>query len=645
VLTGIQQASIGACPHPGGWDATTAASGQSVLSGVLAGFVFGGIVVVLSTREGRRGRETARALKLLFSAFFGLVVTAYLFADQAADTNCVRAFAEENLAGALLGTFALVLIVSLTWLVVAYRLHAEGALGFFRSLIYFASAFVVMLLCTSSYSYLQYVLPHGPPRFTFPAMYGTGVLGFVIAIPPGSWAGAARRLRNRIAPPPGRTTAEIRAVSARDTAVEWCARGALGFLAFGAIADAVVLATPDDWWSRPHPVLHYANAWSSLVLPLVILVLALRAIAPDHDADAEASQDTAGASAGQPSVPAAPDSNPGDVGNGRHHQMCRQGRKQPTSATDFDHPNAAYQRSCRLSNKQALNDIRARQDSAGISGHYLSLSVTVVSLGLAAAAAAAANLIAQHPSPGWNFSILWLLWVGGVLGIVVGYGGPMVGAFALPPAIPLIQDLIPPLVLGISEFLVFGAFLGSFTSTSNISSALTIWFAATCIYGISAFVIVLRARFLYAKSRNKYDDEVIPALNSYIAYMTISLSGPVVLVVLAVLGELSWWVFNSKLVVSIFLALIIAHFGLALKFHNIEARPWEAVLEGRKEPEAPQIIRRSTDAIRGRVEIGELDGRYFLPAKRLRQFRTRLFRDYADDEPCTAPANPQPTRE
>jgi hypothetical protein len=152
VLTGIQQASIGACPHLGGWDATTAASGQSVLSGVLAGFVFGGIVVVLSTREGRRGRETARALKLLFSAFFGLVVTAYLFADQAADTNCVRAFAEENLAGALLGTFALVLIVSLTWLVVAYRLHAEGTLGFFRSLIYFASAFVVLLLCTSSYS-------------------------------------------------------------------------------------------------------------------------------------------------------------------------------------------------------------------------------------------------------------------------------------------------------------------------------------------------------------------------------------------------------------------------------------------------------------------------------------------------------------
>jgi hypothetical protein len=286
-----------------------------------------------------------------------------------------------------------------------------------------------------------------------------------------------------------------------------------------------------------------------------------------------------------------------------------------------------------LSNKQALDDIRERQDSAGISGHYLSLSVTVVSLGLAAAAAAAANLIAQHPSPGWNFSILWLLWAGGVLGVVVGYGGPMVGAFALPPTIPLVQDLIPPLILGIAEFLVFGAFLGTFTSKPDMSSALEIWFAATCVYGISAFTIVLRARFLYAKARQGYSDEVIPALNSYIAYMTLSLSGPAMLVILAVLGELSWQVFHSKLIVSIFLSLILVNFGLGLKFHNVQARPWQALLEGGREPEPPKIIRRSVDTIRGRVELGELDGRYFLPTRRLRQFRSRLIRDYADGEP------------
>lgn len=166
-----------------------------------------------------------------------------------------------------------------------------------------------------------------------------------------------------------------------------------------------------------------------------------------------------------------------------------------------------------MNNKLTLSDIRERLDSQGVSGHYLSLSVTVVSLGLAAAAAAAANLIGQHPDPGWNFSILWLLWVGGILEIVVGYGGPMTGAAILPTAIPLIQDLVPPLILGISEFLVFGAFVGKFTSTSNITSALGIWFAATCVYGLCAFAIILRARFLYAKSRSRYDERIIPTLN------------------------------------------------------------------------------------------------------------------------------------
>jgi hypothetical protein len=110
-------AGPGACPTVLDWNATTAASGQSLLSGVLAGFVFGGIVVVLSTKESSNRPEAARALKLLFSAFFGLVVTAYLFADQAADTNCLRAQSEEVLAGGLLGTFAIIMIVSLTWLV------------------------------------------------------------------------------------------------------------------------------------------------------------------------------------------------------------------------------------------------------------------------------------------------------------------------------------------------------------------------------------------------------------------------------------------------------------------------------------------------------------------------------------------------
>lgn len=285
-----------------------------------------------------------------------------------------------------------------------------------------------------------------------------------------------------------------------------------------------------------------------------------------------------------------------------------------------------------MDNLITLSDIRERQDSLGLPGHYLSLSVTVVSLGLAAAAAAATNLIAHLPGPGrnlsiaWNFSVLWLLLAGGVLGVIVGYGGPMVGAFALPVAIPEVEDLIPPLLLGISEFLFFAPFADITSSASHIGSALTIWFLATCGYGVSAFVIILRARFLYAKSRIRYDDEVAPALNSYIAYMTASLSGPAMLVVLAVLGQLSWWVLNNKVAVIIVLSLIVANYVSGLWFHNVQARPWQALLGDEREPDAPQFMRRYINPIRTRIEAGELDGRYFLPPSRLKPLRARLFR-------------------
>jgi hypothetical protein len=296
----------GACPTVLDWNATTAASGQSVLSGVLAGFVFGGIVVVLSTRrEDKAGKEAGRALKLLLSAFFGLVVTAYLFADQAGDTTCLRAQSEEVLAGGLLGTFAIIMIVSLTWLVVAYGLYADGVLRFLRGLIYFASAFVVLLLCTSSYTYLDAVLPHGTSGGMIVGLFVTGGLIWLAAVPAGSrtvawlaaWAGRWPALTNRGA---GLTAGARRKV--RGGPVDWCAWSALGYLAAASFADAFVLAVPASAWDHPVPPASYAVAWSSLVIPLAVLVLALRALASDAELDS-AQGDTSQAPA-DPQAPA-----------------------------------------------------------------------------------------------------------------------------------------------------------------------------------------------------------------------------------------------------------------------------------------------------------------------------------------------------
>jgi hypothetical protein len=286
-MPGSAATGLGACPTVLDWNATNAATGQYVLSGVLAGFVFGGIVAVLSTKESRNPPEAARALKLLFSAFFGLAVTAYLFADLSGDNNCLRAQSEEVLVGGLLGTFAIIMIVALTWLIVAYGLYADGVLRFLRGLIYVASGFVVGLLCTSSYTYLDAVLPHGTSNVVPVSMYVIGGPIWLAAVLAES--GAARRLRirairnlKRANYSPGSTNGNR---TTRSSAVDWCAWAALGYLAAASFADSFVLASSESLWRSPRLPGIYAVAWSSLLVPLVVLVLALRALALDPKPD------------------------------------------------------------------------------------------------------------------------------------------------------------------------------------------------------------------------------------------------------------------------------------------------------------------------------------------------------------------------
>ena len=58
------------CTHGHDWSPIAAASNQSVIAGVLAGFLFAGIVVVLSQRTSRH-QDSTRALKLMLTAFLG----------------------------------------------------------------------------------------------------------------------------------------------------------------------------------------------------------------------------------------------------------------------------------------------------------------------------------------------------------------------------------------------------------------------------------------------------------------------------------------------------------------------------------------------------------------------------------------------
>jgi hypothetical protein len=279
--------AVGGCPGNPYWSAKEAAPGQSVIAGVLAGFVFLGVVTVLSVRP-KADLPASAALKLLFSAFFGLAVAAYLFADQAADSLCVRVSAEETLNGGLLGTFAVIMIVSLTWLVVAYELHGDDTpLRFLRGLVYFASAFVALLLCTNSYTYLNAVTRNGVSGATAVFIFLIGVLACIAAVVSGSASG-------------GRLRARTRPHARQRRAVDLSCWTALGYLAAASITDAIVLAVPNSDWNTIPRLVVDALAWGSLLLPLAVLVLALRALAPEPAQNADAGARTAAVGARGP---------------------------------------------------------------------------------------------------------------------------------------------------------------------------------------------------------------------------------------------------------------------------------------------------------------------------------------------------------
>jgi hypothetical protein len=253
------------------WSPITAAASQSNISVILAGFVFAAMIVVLSVRAHSLQREAAQALKLLFTAFFGLLVNSYLLGDITGEQTCPRAETTEALTGGSLGTFAVITIVSLTWLVIAYQRHENDVLKILHGLVYVGSTFVVLLLTTSAITYLNVDLYGRSPIAVNILLYLTGGLAITIAA---AWIWLRRRRMNSYI---AKNNPNISITTNR--AVNNCVWAALSYLAVSSVATGVEAALPPHMWDPPAPWAVYLATGGSLVLPLIVLGFALGALA------------------------------------------------------------------------------------------------------------------------------------------------------------------------------------------------------------------------------------------------------------------------------------------------------------------------------------------------------------------------------
>jgi hypothetical protein len=146
------------------WSPVVAAGPQSALSGVLAGFVFTGIVVVLSTspdpnsQPHERAQYRRYALQLLASAFIIFALDSYFTPITAGELACNRAKAETVLTGGTLGTGALMLLAGLGWLLVTYSEEVGEIRDILRAMILGIWFVIIVMLAISGQAVGQALL-------------------------------------------------------------------------------------------------------------------------------------------------------------------------------------------------------------------------------------------------------------------------------------------------------------------------------------------------------------------------------------------------------------------------------------------------------------------------------------------------------
>jgi hypothetical protein len=110
-------AHVPGCPSYG-WSIAGSSSTHSQLAGLLAGFVFTAVTILIA----RSGPRNTQALGLLSCAFVVLAFDSYLFSDVAGsslDTNCARVWAQGVPAAGMLAVGGVAVVTGISWLLAA----------------------------------------------------------------------------------------------------------------------------------------------------------------------------------------------------------------------------------------------------------------------------------------------------------------------------------------------------------------------------------------------------------------------------------------------------------------------------------------------------------------------------------------------
>lgn len=259
--------TVNPCPAAD-WSPAASAESAAQLAAVLAGFVFAGLVLLLS--DSRSGSMRVPTIGHFFGAFIVLALSSYLFGLITGDTQdagCKRVWTAMVIASGLFGLGAFAIISGITWLLAAYlvtnakEVEADGSSRALRRLsqiisisVYGVIAVVAALMAATVYSYFFTWYTHPPTWIGIAAAAYAPALLLIVFL--------ARMMRS-----PHRDTP--------DRLVDAMFLGnliAVSYALIGSLYVGVVVSMRVSDWQRPSAAWLVVTALLALLVPAPSLV-------------------------------------------------------------------------------------------------------------------------------------------------------------------------------------------------------------------------------------------------------------------------------------------------------------------------------------------------------------------------------------
>jgi hypothetical protein len=270
------------CPTHG-WAIIGSAPMDSQLAGVLAGFVFTGIVLLF----GRRGSKNTQALGLFCAVFIALGFDSHLFgvvSGESPDPFCGRVWAQEMICAGLLGVSAMAIVTGLSWLLASHldevARHGDSSDlndtdkvinldRLVRFMAYGTGVTVTLLLAATTYDYLPNIYKTHIPAILIGVAVLSPLFVLVASIGITSWRAWYTRRNPRVTH-----------ASMANKGLQVAAYGILCYAVVGPVSSGVISELGADWWQPPSGLIVCVAIIAGLGVPAMLMIALVQAVPP-----------------------------------------------------------------------------------------------------------------------------------------------------------------------------------------------------------------------------------------------------------------------------------------------------------------------------------------------------------------------------